>query len=190
MSWVVRATKRATSGGGFTRAGSVARFMRCAASLMVGGLIVTGLAGGATVSAQQVIQLPTYDIFAVSTTVVVPDGGSIILGGVNRSAYGSTTRGVPGLSKVPGANRLFTNRAIGRETSSSTASVTVHIHDFQAMDEALLAEARERAGDGARNGDGRSPGGNSGGRSVDAESRAAIERKAEFLNRHMSRREK
>ena len=120
----------------------------------------------------------------------VPDGGSILLGGVNRSAYGSTTRGVPGLSKVPGANRLFTNRAIGRETSSTTASVTVQIHDFQAMDEALLAEARGRAADG-RGSDGRDASGRSVGvRTVDAEARAAIERKAEFLNRHMSRREK
>ena len=169
-------------------------------SILAIGLIVAGLCGGSNVAAQQVIQLPTYDIFGVSTTVVVPDGGSILLGGVNRSAYGSTTRGVPGLSKVPGANRLFTNRAIGRETSSTTASVTVQIHDFQAMDEALLAEARGRTADG-RNSDGRqidgrsadSPnnaGRGSGVRSVDAEARAAIERKAEFLNRHMSRREK
>ncbi len=40
---------------------------------------------------------------------------------------GSVTRGVPMLSKVPGVNRLFTNRGIGREVGSMNMSVTPRI---------------------------------------------------------------
>lgn len=98
----------------------------------------------ATAQAPTAVQLPTYHSFSMSTTVVVPDRGAMLLGGVDRAASGEISGGVPGFSHVPGANRLFKNRALGRETSRSTASVSVWIHDLQAMDEALLAEAAAR----------------------------------------------
>jgi hypothetical protein len=62
----------------------------------------------------QIIQLPTLRVFNVRTSVSVPDGGIINLGGVNRSASGSISRGVPGL---PGP--LFNNRGIGHSVGAS-----------------------------------------------------------------------
>jgi len=95
----------------------------------------------------QVVQLPTYRVFSVGTTVSVPDGGAAYLGGVTRGAWSSSSRGVPGLSQVPGLNRLFTNRGIGSSVTSSHAYATATIIDHAEMDRALLAEAAARRGD-------------------------------------------
>lgn len=108
-------------------------------------VLLSGTAGRA--QPPSTIQLPTFQSFSISTSVLVPDRGTMVLGGVDRSAYGSVTNGMPGLSHLPYAGRLFQNRAIGREASSSTASVTAYIHDLAAMDEQVLAAAAaSRAG--------------------------------------------
>src|SRR5262245_35901674 len=39
------------------------------------------------------VQLPTFSFFTVQTVVSVPDGGGMSLGGINRAADGSVTRG-------------------------------------------------------------------------------------------------
>ncbi len=99
--------------------------------------IIWGLTGLAfavpCAEAQQrtTVQLPTFNRTTVGTTVSVPDRGTALLGGVNRAAEGSTTRGVPGLSKLPGANRLFQNRGIGRETGAMSMTVTPRVIDLQ-----------------------------------------------------------
>lgn len=89
------------------------------------------------------VQLPTFRVFGVNTTVWVPVGGRTHLGSIKRYASGSTSRGVPLVGNIPGAGRLFNNRAIGVEGSASTSSVQVQVHDLEAMDKALLAEARK-----------------------------------------------
>lgn len=89
------------------------------------------------------VQLPTFRVFGVNTTVWVPVGGRTHLGSIKRYASGSTSRGVPIVGNIPGAGRLFNNRVIGSESSASTSSVQVQVHDLDAMDKALLAEARK-----------------------------------------------
>jgi hypothetical protein len=79
------------------------------------------------------LQLPTFSFATVTTTVMVPDQGSTFLGGISRAADGRNEYGVPGLS-LPG----FQNRAIGMDRSTSSFRVSVTIHDFDAMDQALL----------------------------------------------------
>jgi len=133
---------------------------------LIGALLC---ASTATAQAPTTVQLPTFHEFSVSTTVVVPDRGGMLLGGVSSSSQSSLSRGVPGASKIPGAGRLFGNRAIGRETSTSTASVHAWIHNLDELDAATLAAAR-RDGDPAI-------------RSLDA----AIERKAAFLAKNVGR---
>ncbi len=95
-------------------------------------------------SSAQVIQLPTFQFFTVSTTVSVPVSGGAYLGGVNRARYGTTSRGMPGISKIPGAGRLFTNRGSGSSVTSSGAGVTATIIDHAEMDALLLSEAAAR----------------------------------------------
>jgi general secretion pathway protein D len=73
------------------------------------------------------VQLPSFQFVAVVTTVSVPDGGTVLLGGIKRLSEGRNEFGVPLLSKVPYINRLFTNVGIGRETDSLMMMVTPRI---------------------------------------------------------------
>jgi hypothetical protein len=88
-----------------------------------------GVFSAATVWGQQntTVQLPTFNFSTVSTTVSVPDGGTALLGGIGRARESSTTRGTPMLSKIPGVNRLFTNRGIGRDVGLMNMTVTPRI---------------------------------------------------------------
>lgn len=73
------------------------------------------------------VQLPTFNFTTVSTTVSVPDGGTVLLGGIKRLSEGRNERGVPMLSKLPYINRLFKNVGIGREAASLMMMVTPRI---------------------------------------------------------------
>ena len=95
--------------------------MRC--SVLIGFLLLTGR----TSLAQQVIQQQVVATTAVSTTVSVPDRGSALLGGVSSAQSGRAQYG---------PLRSGTNTGISRQATSITTHV--YIHDFQAMDEALL----------------------------------------------------
>lgn len=79
------------------------------------------------------VQLPTFSYFSVGTSVSVPDRGSAYLGGVTRASSGRNEFGVP---LMP-----FSNRSIGSERSVSSARVSVYLHDFEAMEEAILRQA-------------------------------------------------
>ncbi len=107
---------------------------------------------GAADLAAQAVQLPSYEFFGTSTTVVVPDRGAVSLGGVNGAASGMNQFG-----GLPG------NRSRGTAGQASGASVTVQIHDFDSMDQALLAEAaRRRNGAGMAQSGHRAEGGSAG----------------------------
>jgi len=73
------------------------------------------------------VQLPTLGQTSVQTTVNVPDGGTILLGGIKRLQEGRNERGVPILSKIPYINRLFKNVGIGRTTNTLMMTVTPRI---------------------------------------------------------------
>ena len=73
------------------------------------------------------VQLPTFSYVTVTTTVSVPDGGTVLLGGIKRLSEGRNEFGVPILDKVPYINRLFKNVGIGRETQSLMMMVTPRI---------------------------------------------------------------
>ncbi|HIQ22870.1 MAG TPA: general secretion pathway protein GspD, partial [Planctomycetes bacterium] len=73
------------------------------------------------------VQLPTVSSISVQTTVSVPDGGTVLLGGIKRLSEGRNEFGVPMLNKIPYINRLFKNVGIGRETQSLMMMVTPRI---------------------------------------------------------------
>jgi hypothetical protein len=85
----------------------------------------------------QVIQLPTFRTFTMSTTVSVPDRGSVSLGGVSSSSRYRSERGLPGLGHMPFAGRVLGNRTIAGHTHSGRLSVSAQVHDFEAMEEEL-----------------------------------------------------
>ena len=91
----------------------------------------------ASAAPAQVVQLPTYQFFSTDSSVMVPDHGTASLGGVTRSSTGSNQFGPPFLPS---------NRSFGSQTGAAGARVSVMIHDFEAMDAALMAGAPDGAG--------------------------------------------
>ena len=73
------------------------------------------------------IQLPVLAVTNVSTVVSVPDGGTVLMGGIKRLQEGRNETGVPFLSNIPYVNRLFKNVGIGHETSHLMMMVTPRI---------------------------------------------------------------
>ena len=83
------------------------------------------------------IQQPVLEFVSVTTTVSVPDGGTVLLGGVKRLREGRKMAGVPILNKIPYISRLFKNTGVGRETESLMMMVTPRII-IQEEEEQLL----------------------------------------------------
>ena len=81
----------------------------------VGSLGLGGINGSVASAPGATIQEPELQITEVKTTVSVPDGGTILIGG--QTIAGQTEReiGAPVLSKIPFLKRLFTNRAVAKD---------------------------------------------------------------------------
>lgn len=104
--------------------------------------LVAATFASATAATAQVLQLPSFNSFGTDTTVLVPDGGTAVLGG-NAAARS-------GVNQFGG---LPPQRSLGSERQSSRASVTAKVHDLNAMDEALQktpSPARGSASSAAR----------------------------------------
>ena len=88
------------------------------------------------------IQLPEFIMTTVTTTVSVPDGGTVLLGGIKRLREGRNEFGVPILSKIPYINRLFKNVGMGRTTDSLMLMVTPRIIIQEEEEDKLLGANR------------------------------------------------
>jgi type II secretory pathway component GspD/PulD (secretin) len=86
-----------------------------------------GTATGQPIVFTQFIQQPIVATVGVQTTVAVPDGGTVLLGGLKRLSEGRNEFGPPILSKIPFINRLFKNVGYGREAESLLIMVTPRI---------------------------------------------------------------
>lgn len=75
----------------------------------------------------QLIQQPVIQSISVQTTVAVPDGGTVLMGGLKRLSEARNEYGTPVLSKIPYINRLFRNTGYGRETTSLLMMITPRI---------------------------------------------------------------
>jgi type II secretory pathway component GspD/PulD (secretin) len=75
----------------------------------------------------QFIQQPVFTTINVATTVNVPDGGTVVMGGLKLLNEGRNEFGPPVLSKIPYIDRLFKNVGYGRDTSSLLIMVTPRI---------------------------------------------------------------
>jgi type II secretory pathway component GspD/PulD (secretin) len=72
-------------------------------------------------------QQPSTDSLTVNTSVNVPDGGTIVMGGFKRLAEARNEAGPPILSKIPYVNRLFRNVSYGRSSEHLIMLVTPRI---------------------------------------------------------------
>ncbi|MBS0187161.1 MAG: hypothetical protein JSS51_03770 [Planctomycetes bacterium] len=76
---------------------------------VAGGGGTIGGGGSATIPSGN-FQLPEVQVSSVSTTVTIPDQGTILLGGQRIVTEQEVESGVPVLSKIPVLNRFFSNR--------------------------------------------------------------------------------
>lgn len=91
-------------------------------------------------SAQQpatTVQLPSFSVFTVQTTVSVPDRGGAYLGGLNSGASNSSRFGIGPLK----------NRGLSSTRAASGVSVSATVIDHAEIDRALLAEAAAKRAD-------------------------------------------
>jgi len=75
----------------------------------------------------QTIQLPSFNVFSVDTTVLVPDSGWAPLAGNRRASSGTNSFG--GLGR---------QRATGSDRQVAGAYLTAQVHDMQEIDRAVL----------------------------------------------------
>jgi type II secretory pathway component GspD/PulD (secretin) len=66
---------------------------------------------GSSTAATGILQLPTVQVTSVATTVTVPDGGTLLIGGQKLADETEIEAGVPVLSKIPFLKRAFSNRS-------------------------------------------------------------------------------
>ena len=71
--------------------------------------------------------VPTTTRINIATTVTVPDGGTVSLGGYSRFSEGRNEFGPPVLGKVPYADRAFRNVGYGRSAVSTRVTASARI---------------------------------------------------------------
>lgn len=89
--------------------------------------VFEGGSQGVPIPFTQFLQQPAFVTMNIQTTVVCPDGGTVLLGGLKKLSEGRNEFGPPFLSKIPYLNRLFKNVGIGRETQHVMIMVTPRI---------------------------------------------------------------
>lgn len=89
--------------------------------------VFEGGSQGVPIPFTQFFQQPTFNNITVQTTVQVPDGGTVVMGGLKTLSEGRNEFGPPVLSSIPYVNRLFRNQGIGRETKHIMIMVTPRI---------------------------------------------------------------
>jgi type II secretory pathway component GspD/PulD (secretin) len=82
---------------------------------------------GQPVPFTQFLQQPRFSNLETQTVVVVPDGGTVVMGGLKYMTEGRNEFGPPVLGKIPYLNRLFRNVAYGREGRSILIMVTPRV---------------------------------------------------------------
>lgn len=104
-----------------------------------GMMLLLALGLPAHASHAQTLQLPTFSSFSVETSVLVPDRGSALMGGTRRSSSGSSQSGP-----------LRGSQSRGSSAAAGGIDVSAFVHDFEAMDQAVLAKAAQKRGEQTR----------------------------------------
>lgn len=81
-------------------------------------------------------QLPRLEVQNANTTVIVPDGGAVILGGLKSLNYMNRRAEVPWISKIPLLGFFFRQKGVADETASLVIMVKAHIHELSPFREA------------------------------------------------------
>ena len=77
--------------------------------------------------------VPGIDTQRMQTEVLVPDGGTTVMGGVLADTEGTTRQRTPGLASIPLLGNLFKRKLVTRQNSEILFFITPHIYrpDYQ-----------------------------------------------------------
>ncbi len=89
--------------------------------------VITGGDPAAGTEFETTMSLPNLTVSEVETSVSVPDGGTLLLGGLKQAAETDREIGVPLLSKIPILNRLWNTRGMARDDDTVLILVTPRI---------------------------------------------------------------
>jgi type II secretory pathway component GspD/PulD (secretin) len=89
--------------------------------------VFEGGSQGQPIPFTQFFQQPSFSEITAQTTVAVPDGGTVLLGGLKTLAQARNEFGPPVISHIPYLNRLFKNVGVGQETRHVMVMVTPRI---------------------------------------------------------------
>ena len=84
-------------------------------------------------------QLPRLEVQNANTTVIVPDGGAVILGGLKQVNYTNARAEIPWLARIPILGILFRDKGVADETKSLVILVRADIRDLTPYREAQPA---------------------------------------------------
>jgi len=81
------------------------------------------------------VQLPILSVTKIKTTVSVPDGGTVLVGGLKREVTAKMSVGLPFLRRIPILNLLFGRRGVSTLRSNLfvliNANITI-VHEEEA----------------------------------------------------------
>ena len=84
------------------------------AEKLASDIAVLNLSGNFTVVP---VELPVLSVTKIKTTVTIPDGGTVLVGGLKREITNKSQIGIPGFLDIPFVNLLF-----GRKGNASLRS--------------------------------------------------------------------
>jgi len=96
--------------------------------------------GGTTTQVQ--FFLPELDVQNAQTTVVVPDGGSVVLGGFKQARYTNRTAEAPWFADVPVLGFFFREKGLSDEMQDLIIVITATISDYTKLRDAPVASGR------------------------------------------------
>lgn len=89
--------------------------------------VFEGGAQGRPIPFTQYIQQPSFNVQALHTKLHIPDGGTVLVGGLKRTREAEMECAHPVLARVPYVNRLFKTKAPGKEMETVVLMVTPRI---------------------------------------------------------------
>ena len=96
--------------------------------------------GGNTESVE--FSLPQLDVQDARTTAVVPDGGTLVLGGFKRVFYKNRTATVPWLDNIPILGFFFREKGLADEMTDLIVVIKATITDFSLLQQQTVATKR------------------------------------------------
>ncbi|MBA3707449.1 MAG: hypothetical protein H0W83_01360 [Planctomycetes bacterium] len=101
--------------------------------------VITSVGNGSIVTLPQAypLELPNLSVRETSTTVQVPDGGSMLVGGFGRAIDQTSAARIPFLGNIPFVGRLFGKRGRYSEHSQLYLLATVTIINYDELENTL-----------------------------------------------------